>query len=63
MADFEFKDQLSKSSVPPELSLIFWAWFDANKDREFKLKWGWFKLAFKISVLEPLFVAIFGPHA
>ena len=63
MADFEFKDEPPKApGLPPEVRLIFWAWFDANKDKEFKLKWGWFKLSFKIAVLEPLFLQVIGPR-
>lgn len=62
MSDFEFKDQLTLKSIPPELSLIFWAWFDANKDKSFSLKWGWFRPSFKIGILEPLFVQIIGPR-
>ena len=61
--DFEFKDSVNNfdsGSIPFELRILFWAWFDANQDKQFKLKWGWFRPSFRIGILEPLFIQIIG---
>lgn len=48
--------------ITPQVSGVIWTWFEANKHKRIKLKWGMFRPSFKISVLAPLIERIAGPQ-
>lgn len=63
MADYEDDGLVRPDFVLSDNMLrMLWAFFDINKSRRIKLKWGIFRPSFKIAVLEPLFVKLIGPR-
>lgn len=48
--------------LPLEVRQLIWAKWDLIKDKEFHVKWGWFKFSVKYAQLEPVLVALIGPR-
>ena len=62
MASYE-GDELpfnSPADLSPGVRDAFWRMFDIYRYRRFYLKWGWFRVSFKLEVLEPLFIKLIG---
>lgn len=64
MSNYE-GDELAQNSlvVPQYVKDLIWMFFDAEKDKKIKLKWGFFRPSFRLRDFEPLFAKIIGPRS
>lgn len=61
-SDYEDDGVISAVYADHEVRRMLWSFFDMNRDKRIKLKWGFFRPTFKISQLEPLFAKLIGPR-